>query len=292
LKLSQYGLIITDLDGTLVRYGTNELSEATIRVFKDLKQRGFLLSIATGRSWRHTQTIAEKLQLTTPVIVQAGAIIVDPLTGKSIRTIPLRPKIRQRLEKAFQIPPTDLFCLDDTGAYFTTRINSKAGADFMKNYQEFCGVGIPSELPATVIKHLYIGPEQILKQLTEHIHKKIRPRPNLILWPPDSEVDVWMLEVFDPLSSKGQAVKWLADTVQVERKKVIAFGDSYNDIDLLKWAGLGVAIQGAPLPITSQADFVIPQPEVDGVARFLSGEFQLNRDKFSLNPFIKYFKGL
>jgi 5-amino-6-(5-phospho-D-ribitylamino)uracil phosphatase len=292
MKLSQYRLIITDLDGTLVKYGTDELSEATIRVFDDLKQRGFLISIATGRSWRHTQTIAEQLQLTTPIIVQAGAIIVDPLTGKNIRTIPLRSSLRQRLEKTFQFPQTDLFCLDDTGAYFTTRINSKAGADFMTQYQESCRLGELSEAPTTVIKHLYIGPELILKRLAAQIHRDIRPRPNLILWPPDFEVDDWMLEVFDPLASKGQAVKWLADTLRVERKKVIAFGDSSNDIDLLQWAGLGVAIEGASLTITSQADFVIPQPEADGVARFLSGEFPLDRNKFSQNPFIKLFKGL
>lgn len=280
MKLSQYRLIVTDLDGTLVKSGTDELSRDTIDTIKSLKGLGISFSIATGRSWRQAQPIANALQITIPVIVQTGAIIVDPLTGKNIRTTPLRLEMERRLGEKFQIPQVDRFCLDETGVYFTTRINTKGGAVLVKHYKESCVVGKLSEAPATVIKQLYIGPGQVLKELAERIQKELRPHPNLILWPPDPGIDDWFLEVFDPLASKGQAVKWLADYLQVERQQVIALGDGHNDIDLLQWAGLGVAIEGAPLTITSQADLVIPRPESEGVARFLSSEFPLDQHKF------------
>jgi Cof subfamily protein (haloacid dehalogenase superfamily) len=279
MKLLQYKLIVTDLDGTLVKSGTNEISQTTIQVIKDLKEQGIFFTIATGRSWRQTQAIAKELQITIPVIVQAGALIIDSLTGKTIRVKPLRMELEQRLRLIYNAPQTDFFCLNEMGVYSTTQINTKGGESLLSYYQESCIIAKPIEIPTTVIKHLYIGPEQVLKQLAKQINQEIRPRPNSILWPPDPGVDDWFLEVFDPAASKGQAVKWLADYLKIKRKQVIAFGDGHNDLDLLQWAGLGVAIEGAPFAITSQANLTIPRPDLDGVARFLRGEFPIEQNK-------------
>jgi Cof subfamily protein (haloacid dehalogenase superfamily) len=273
MKLSQYRLIVTDLDGTLVKSGANELSLATIGAIKSLTERGMFFSIATGRSWRQSQAIAGELQITIPVIVQTGAIIVDPITGENIWTIPLRKEIERRLAEKFRLTQVDCFNLDESGVYFTTQINTKGGAAMVEYYGESCVVGKPDQAPAAVVKKLFIGQGEILKELADRICREIRPRPNLILWPPDPGVDDWFLEIFDPLASKGQAVKWLARYLQVKRRQVIAIGDGQNDIDLLQLAGLGVTIEGAPLTIISQADLVIPRPESDGVARFLTGDF-------------------
>ncbi len=54
------------------------------------------------------------------------------------------------------------------------------------------------------------------------------------------------------------------------RHDVIAFGDSYNDVDMLEWAGLGVAMADAPEAVRQAADVVCGSVNEDGVARFLS----------------------
>jgi Cof subfamily protein (haloacid dehalogenase superfamily) len=279
MKLLQHKLIVTDLDGTLVKSGTNEISQATIDVIKALKKQGIFFTIATGRSWKQTQVIAQMLQITIPVIVQAGAIIIDPFTDKVMRVKPLQMELEKKLRQICDSPEADLFCLNETGVYFTTQINTKGGDSLLNRFDESCKIGKPEDSPTTVIKHLYIGPEHVLKQLAQKINQEIKPRPNLILWPPDPGVDDYFLEVFDPLASKGQAVKWLADYLTIEREQVIAFGDGHNDLDMLQWAGLGVTIEGAHQTITSQANMMIPKPDLDGIARFLKGEFQIDHDK-------------
>jgi Cof subfamily protein (haloacid dehalogenase superfamily) len=279
MKLSEYKLVVTDLDGTLVKSGTNDLAETTINVMCSLGNQGIVFTLATGRSWRQTQPIALALQIKSPVIVQSGAIIMNPLTGGIIRTTPLRKELRHRLERSFRSTPADLFCLDETGTYFATEIKTRGGIGLTN--EEPCKNGESSETPSTVIKYLYIGPESVLKQLAEQI-QKIKPKPNLVLWPPDPGCDDWFLEVFDPMASKGQAVKWLAEYLKVERGQVMAFGDGYNDVDLLGWAGLGISIEGAPPVVISQADQVIPGPELAGVAHFLSGRFNINVNQLYL----------
>ncbi|HEX7713046.1 MAG TPA: hypothetical protein VF531_03410 [Bacillota bacterium] len=52
------------------------------------------------------------------------------------------------------------------------------------------------------------GAELSLKQLQTSLQYEISPRPSLVLWPPDPGGTEWLLEVFDPLASKGQALKW------------------------------------------------------------------------------------
>ncbi|HBE80678.1 MAG TPA: hypothetical protein DDW65_23265 [Firmicutes bacterium] len=280
MKLSEYKLIVTDLDGTLVKSGTNDLAEFTINIISSLRNQGIFFTLATGRSWRQTQSIALTLQIKSPVIVQSGAIIMNPFTGDVIRATPLRNELRYRLERSFQSNSVDLFCLEETGAYFATGIKTRGGVG-LANEEPF-KIGELHEAPATIIKYLYIGPESPVKQLAEQIRKMIKPQPNLVLWPPESGCDDWFLEVFDPMASKGQAVKWLAEYLQVEQEQVMAFGDGYNDIDLLGWAGLGVSIEGAPPVVISQADQVIPGPESAGVARFLSARFLIGVNQLYL----------
>ncbi len=59
MKSLQYKLIVTDLDGTLVKSGTNEISHNTIEVIKALKERGIHFTIATGRSWKQAKAITQ-----------------------------------------------------------------------------------------------------------------------------------------------------------------------------------------------------------------------------------------
>ena len=69
-----------------------------------------------------------------------------------------------------------------------------------------------------------------------------------------------------PASSKSLAVAWLASHLDVPQAQVLAIGDGSNDVDMLAWAGLGVAIAGGDPEALSAADVIAPPFEQDGVA--------------------------
>src|SRR5690606_10559077 len=65
---------------------------------------------------------------------------------------------------------------------------------------------------------------------------------------------------------KGTAIARLAEHLGVPREQVIALGDEENDLAMIEWAGLGLAMATAPESVTSRADAVVPSIHEDGVA--------------------------
>jgi Cof subfamily protein (haloacid dehalogenase superfamily) len=274
MNFIKYKLIISDLDGTLVKCGSNSVSEAVINSIFLLKEKDIFFTIGTGRSWKQTKDIAKKLMISIPVIVQAGAIIVDPVTEKTIRQQPLREELAVQLSGILNSTEVDQFCLNENGSYFANQVNT-SGGNWLLKCGEDCRLtnneGYSGERALTsIIKFLFIGPEPLLRLVSEKIRNEILPQPNMIMWPPAANEVDWFLEVFDPMASKGQALRWLAKYLKIKLNQIIAFGDGSNDIDMLQRAGLGVAMENAPQPVTTHARIIIPGPEQDGIARFLS----------------------
>lgn len=270
MNLKHFKLAVFDLDGTLVEYGSDQVTPATLETIKMLRDNGIRVVIATGRSWKQTKNIADQLKVQTPVIVQSGAIILDPVTERILKISPLKPEIDQKLPGLIKNMEVDEFCLLETGVYFTDKVNTSGGKWLLENGED-CRIAVPDVVDRKVIKRLLIGSEAELKPLFKQV-EELKPAPNTILWPPDQLTDDWFLEIFDPLASKGQALAWLAKYLEIDCERIIAFGDGFNDLDLLQTAGYGVAMQGSPQELIDQADLVIPGAAEEGIARLFRGE--------------------
>ncbi|MGE5605021.1 MAG: HAD family hydrolase [Bacteroidota bacterium] len=270
MDFKHFKLAVFDLDGTLVEYGSDQITPATLEAINMLRENNILSTIATGRSWKQTRGLVEKLQIRIPVIVQTGAIIIDPLTGKVLKSQPLRADVERKLHGIISPSLVDQFCLSETGIYYTTRISTSGGKWLFGSGEGCCLVSEDLE-QSSAIKHLFIGSEAELRPLAKLVGE-LKPTPNTILWPPDNKTDDWFLEVFDPLASKGQALVWLAEDLGLPLDEIIAFGDGHNDLDMLETAGFGVAMHGSPQELIEQADLIIPGATEEGIARLFRGE--------------------
>ncbi len=270
MDFKRFKLAVFDLDGTLVEYGTDRITPATLEAINTLYDNNIKVTIATGRSWKQTTALAEELKIQIPVVVQTGAIIIDPLTGKVLKTQPLRADVERKLHGIIDIPRVDQFCLSETGIYYTTRV-STSGGKWLFGSGEGCRIVSGDLDRSSAIKHLFVGSEADLRSLAKLV-KKLKPTPNTILWPPDLKTTDWFLEVFDPLASKGQALVWLAEYLRLSLNEIIAFGDGHNDLDMLETVGFGVAMHGAPQELIKRADLVIPGATEEGIARLFRGE--------------------
>jgi hypothetical protein len=79
----------------------------------------------------------------------------------------------------------------------------------------------------------------------------------------------FLLEISHPATSKGTGLTYVADRLGLDLKRVVAFGDGENDIELLEAAGFGVAIEGAEAALLAVADATCAGPTVEGVAAVL-----------------------
>ena len=74
-------------------------------------------------------------------------------------------------------------------------------------------------------------------------------------------------EATNPLVSKGTAVRYLAEEhLGLKPENVMAIGDNFNDVEMLEYAGRGIAMGNAPEPVQALANWVAPDVEKDGVA--------------------------
>ena len=76
-------------------------------------------------------------------------------------------------------------------------------------------------------------------------------------------------EMLHPEAGKHKALEWLRDHLGIGPDETIAFGNGYNDVDMLRWAGLGVAVGGAVPEVLEVADRVAPSLDEDGAAQVL-----------------------
>jgi Cof subfamily protein (haloacid dehalogenase superfamily) len=77
----------------------------------------------------------------------------------------------------------------------------------------------------------------------------------------------WYLEVLQPDTSKGKALEHLAKLHGIDQKDIMAIGDNFNDLEMMKYAHLSVAMENAPDEVKAVADFVTNSNNDDGVAR-------------------------
>ena len=77
------------------------------------------------------------------------------------------------------------------------------------------------------------------------------------------------LEFAAPGVTKAAGLEFLAERLGFARERTVAFGDGENDVELLDWAGYGVAVANAHDRVLAVADWVCPGPEDEGVAQVL-----------------------
>lgn len=209
MELTSIKLVVSDLDGTLVKYGSNQISETTKNSVVSFTKQGGFFTVSTGRSWNQARELIKELPITIPVIVQSGAIIIDPVRDRVLRTRPLRRKIEAKLGEMTRFInrekiAIDQFCLSETGVYYTTRINTDGG-NWLFNNAEKCLVSKKRRLhPHPSIKYFYIGARPEMELISQKIIREIKPTPNIVLWPPRSGKRRLVSGSFRPAGLKGK----------------------------------------------------------------------------------------
>ena len=110
-----------------------------------------------------------------------------------------------------------------------------------------------------VLKGLFINEETASERLTAELQVQVGDRLTVMRSHP------LFVEVTSPNVSKGKALAFLADWYGIPRAETIAVGDSGNDLSMIEWAGLGVAVANATPEVLAAADWIAPPVSENGV---------------------------
>ena len=263
-------LIALDLDGTIL-YDFDSLSESLSDFMKEVQNQGHKIVIATGRPYRSSKFVYDRFDLDTPIINYNGGLITHPRN-------PDFKRINYTVDKDVIIDIFDKNIEHIRNAFCEVRDAIYLHKD-EKTIEPLLHVKGSTKLSVGPFKEtldddpngaIIIGKQGRGKIIKEYIDTTYSGNILSRIWDLSGEYDS-IIEVFTPQSNKGEALKYVADYLGFDRKQVIAIGDGHNDIEMLEYANLGVAVRNAHPDLIKVADIVLEHTSHENaVYRFLS----------------------
>lgn len=261
--MSNYKLLVTDVDGTLVD-SRQRVPEENRRAVQRLLAAGALFTFATGRIEESTIPYARDLEINAPAILYNGARIVDLERGETLfeRNLPIEPAIAA-LDVASRFDVRTHVYVN--GKVYVAQVDSVIREYAKKDRVACIEVGDlaaflrtgQADMPPT--KFLIIGEAESLEPLHREIHA-VFPEGALV------RSETSYLELLPPGVSKGAALSVLCEILGLDLADTVAVGDNMNDLEMIRAAGMGVAVENAHLCAREHAAFVAPSNEECGVA--------------------------
>lgn len=249
-------LICTDLDGTLLN-AQHQISPATAAAIQRARVNGHAVVIVSSRPPRSVQAIAQALNLgDTPQISLGGGFM---FAGKSVLSRSQIPAemVRQIAQRA-QTSNLHLSAYLDWEWWSQRRDAALENEEHIVGFQA-SGVRDLAQAPIPASKLLAIGAPGAIADLKVEINAN---QPRLAASLSKAEY----CEILPRGSSKASGLQAVCAALNYTRQEVVAFGDGDNDLDMLRFAGIAVAMGNAIDSVKAAAHFVTRSHTQDGIA--------------------------
>jgi Cof subfamily protein (haloacid dehalogenase superfamily) len=264
--MTQIKLLIVDIDGT-ISGKSNQVSDRVKQAIRSAQAQGVRVGIATGRMYKSALHFHHEIGADFPVIAYQGAWIQDPATATIHRHLPIPVEIARELidyfEQSHLLDKLSLHVYRDDNLYVR---------DINADTELYIGrSGIPAHPIGDLRKALTSRPTKVLAmsedtELIDRLLVDLRERYAQDTLHITTSVPIF-LEATNAGVNKGTAIDYIAkELLGITSAHVLAIGDNYNDVEMLDYAGIGVAMGNAPADVQSIADWVAPDVEADGVA--------------------------
>ncbi|MEH2360466.1 Cof-type HAD-IIB family hydrolase [Nostoc sp.] len=259
-------LLVLDIDGTIAGE-SNTVSTAVKQAIIAAQARGIQVAIATGRMYRSALRFHQQIGSTLPLMAYQGAWIQDPITEKIHRHWVVSREIAHQLIDYFEQP--ELRSLLSVHFYINDQLYVRELTRETQIYAERSGViPIPvGDLRQTLTneptKILALSDDtDVINQLLGNLRGLYTPAELYL-----TTSVATFFEATNAFVNKGTAVRYLAEELLgLQIANVMAIGDNFNDVEMLEYVGLGVAMGNAPAGVQAIAQWVAPSVEQDGAA--------------------------
>ena len=269
----KYKMIVLDLDGTLTN-NKKEITPRTKQVLMQAQAAGVHVVLASGRPTYGIVPLAEELKLKDNsgyILAFNGGKIIDCANNEVLFEQKLDEQFVPILFQEAKKAGMEILTYQGEGIAATNKDDEYVQHEAFINkmpvmqYDDFL-----NQLVYPINKCLIVGDPTPLHELELRLAKEL-----------EGKMDVYrsadfFLECVPLGIDKALSLNRLISSLRISREEVIACGDGYNDLSMIRFAGLGVAMANAAKDIQSEADFVTLSNEEDGVAHVI--------ERFVLSP--------
>jgi Cof subfamily protein (haloacid dehalogenase superfamily) len=224
---------------------------------------GVHVILVTGRMFRSVRPYALEAGIDDPVVCYQGAVVAEPVSGRWLRHVPIPLELARETIAALNDEGFGLNCYVNDELY-VAEITPEA-----RRYADFQGLELHPVgdllqwLVEPPTKLVVIDDPDVLDRLKERMIQRFGDRLYI------SKSLPYFLEFASPEVTKASGLEFVAEHLGFSREHTVAFGDGENDIELVEWAGYGVAVENAHEQVKEAANFVCPSVQEEGVAHVL-----------------------
>ena len=273
-----YKLVAIDMDGTLLN-GERKISPENYEAIQKARENGVKVVLASGRPLVGFKRYLEELNLVSEedyVVAFNGAIVQSSGGNKIISKTTLDLEDYEELYELSKELKVNIHALTENTVISPkdskyTRLESEINLI----HSEIIAVkDVPKD--TNILKVMFIDDPKIIDEVIQKIPETVSSKYTVVRSEP------FFLEFLHKSVNKGAGVEALAQKLNIKQEEVICIGDAGNDIHMVKYAGLGVAMGNAFPELKRVANFITKTNEQSGVAHVIN-KFILNGEEGFMN---------
>lgn len=259
-------ILVLDLDGTLTN-NKKEITPKTKEALMEMQKQGHTVVLASGRPTRGVDPVRQELELDKYdgyTLAFNGARITRCSTNEVIYQQTLPEDIVPELFELADELGIGMMTYDEQGVIANQHNDEFMDIEAMINQVEIRHFDAPAkELHQPVNKCLGTAPVDVAPEVEKKYAEKFGERISV------SRSEAFFIELSPKGVDKAASLAKLCESLGCTKDDVIACGDGFNDISMIEFAGLGVAMENAHKPVKKVADYITRSNEEDGVAHVI-----------------------
>ncbi len=261
-----YKAIALDLDGTLTN-DRKEISNRNKECLAQAMEQGIHVILASGRPVFGIEPVAKELQLPAKggyMLAYNGGAIIDCQTGEKLFATYVPKECQTAI--CNEAARHGVYAI----TYYENQILAESDTDEYVLKEAFCNAAQVKKVASVdafvdypVEKFLVVGVHEQLVKVQEVLSAQFADVLDFFF------SQDYFLEVVPKGVAKDVALESLLTKLGVTKEELIACGDGMNDLPMIQYAGLGVAMENAKEAVKEDADYIAPSNEDDGVAHVI-----------------------
>ncbi len=259
-------LLVLDIDGT-ISGESNTISEPVKQAIAAVQARNIQVAIATGRMYCSALRFHQEISSVLPLMAYQGAWIQDPIDQKIHRHLAVSREIAHQLLDYFEQP--QLRSLLSVHFYINDQLYVRELTRETQIYAQRSGI---TPIPVGDLRQVLnneptkvlalCDDTEVINDLLGNLRRQYTPAELYL-----TTSVATFFEATNASVNKGTAVRYLAEELLgLQSTNVMTIGDNFNDLEMLEYAGIGVAMGNAPAAVQAVAQWVAPKVEEDGAA--------------------------
>ena len=248
--MSAVRAVFLDVDGTLFSHRIHDIPPSALRTLYALREKGFLLFLATGRRKDALQALPLHGFPFDGYVTMTGHYCYDG-EGQVLLREPLPPEDAASLVAEYARMQVPILLVHEDGA------SLNYADDMVLRLHGYAAARLPEIRPWDG-REIFSAAAYCNREQAEELEKRL----------PGCRLSAWMDRGFDIISRSGgkpRGMQVFMDRYGLSREEVAAFGDADNDLEMLSFAGLGIAMGNATEKLKARADYITADIDEDGL---------------------------